>query len=260
MSLLKLLQEQTAENHDKTSIRETGEPHHYARGANISGTGFRRLDPINRQPTDAPRELTRTAPTVPPHLFPEDGDWKFTQPVRSSTVPKVDAIRDQALSLGWSEAQLYQNRGRFRFPCGQDYGLVCFLEEDKSHRRGNPPVHRNHRSAAPREPALLLQRGRGSTMAEDNGNRRLNRRYANARDVLPPELLCTVQQHFAGLLWVPAGTHLYAVRRKLVLALRDQGVHTQEIAQLAGVTTRRVRQILAQARDAEEPTHRSASR
>ena len=36
MSLLKLLQEQTVENHDKTSIRETGEPHHYARGADIS--------------------------------------------------------------------------------------------------------------------------------------------------------------------------------------------------------------------------------
>ena len=140
MSLLKLLLEQTAENHDKTSIRETGEPHHYALGAGISGTCFRRidpksyalprLDPINRQPTDAPRELTRTPPTVPQHLFPEDGDWKFTQPVRSSTVLKVDAVRDQALSLGWSEAQLYRNRGRFRFPCGQDYGLVCFLEED----------------------------------------------------------------------------------------------------------------------------------
>ena len=88
-------------------------------------------------------------------------------------------------------------------------------------------------------------------MAKDNGPRRLNRRYANARDVLPPELLCAIQQHFAGLLWIPAGTHLYAVRRKLVLALRDQGVHTREIAQLAGVTPRRVRQILARARDAE---------
>ena len=88
-------------------------------------------------------------------------------------------------------------------------------------------------------------------MAEDNSTRRLNRRYANAKDVLPPDLFRTVQQHFAGLLWVPAEAHLYAVRRKLVLALRDQGVHTQEIAQLAGVTTRRVRQILARARDAE---------
>ena len=55
MSLLKLLQEQTAENRDKTSIREVDEPHHYARGAGISGICFRRLDPINRQPTDAPR-------------------------------------------------------------------------------------------------------------------------------------------------------------------------------------------------------------
>ncbi len=42
MSLLKLLHEQTAENHDKTSIRETDEPHHYARGVGISGTCFRR--------------------------------------------------------------------------------------------------------------------------------------------------------------------------------------------------------------------------
>ena len=131
MSLLKLLQEQTAGNRDKTSIREADEPHHYACGVGISGTGFRRLDPINRQSTDALRELMRTPPTVPLYRFPEDGDWKFTQPVRSSIVPKVDAIRDQALSLGWSEAQLYRNRGRFRFPCGQDYGLVCFLEEDK---------------------------------------------------------------------------------------------------------------------------------
>ena len=87
-------------------------------------------------------------------------------------------------------------------------------------------------------------------MAKDNSTRRLNRRYANAKDVLPPDLLRTVQQHFAGLLWVPADTHLYAVRRKLVLALSDQGIHTREIAQVAGVTPRRVRQILAQARDA----------
>jgi hypothetical protein len=39
----------------------------------------------------------------------------------------VDAIRKQAQSLGWAEARLYQNRGRFAFPCGQDWGLVCFV-------------------------------------------------------------------------------------------------------------------------------------
>ena len=68
-------------------------------------------------------------PSVPQYLFPKDGDWRFTQKVPPSAVAKVDAVRDQALSLGWSEARLYQNRGRFRFPCGQDYGLVCFVDE-----------------------------------------------------------------------------------------------------------------------------------
>ena len=43
----------------------------------------------------------------------------------------VDAIRDQALALGWSEAALYQNRGRYCFPVGGDYGLVCFLHDGR---------------------------------------------------------------------------------------------------------------------------------
>ena len=85
-------------------------------------------------------------------------------------------------------------------------------------------------------------------MAEENDQRPVSRRYANAKDVLPPELFRTLQQHFTGLLWVPADTHFYAVRRNLVLALRDQGVSTKEIAELAGVTPRRVRQILTRAR------------
>ena len=88
----------------------------------------------------------------------------------------------------------------------------------------------------------------------------MSRPYANAKDVLSPELLRTLQQHFTGLLWVPADTHFHAVRRKLVLALRDQGVSTIEIAKLAGVTPRRVRQILAKARTASPPTPPGASR
>ncbi len=63
--------------------------------------------------------------------YPADGAWKYREPVTARALAKVDAIRDQALSLGWSEARLYQNRGRFRFPCGEDYGLVCFLDENK---------------------------------------------------------------------------------------------------------------------------------
>ena len=83
---------------------------------------------VNR-PTRLLHRRVRPRPSRP-YLFPEDGEWVFTQPVWPSAVPKIDAIRDQARSLGWREAQLYQNRGRFRFPCGPN-GLVCYLEDDK---------------------------------------------------------------------------------------------------------------------------------
>ena len=87
-------------------------------------------------------------------------------------------------------------------------------------------------------------------MAEENHRRPLSRRYANANEVLPPELYRQVQEHFTGLLWVSPDTQFYAERRRLVLALRDQGVSTTEIAKLAGITPRRVRQILAKAQGA----------
>lgn len=61
------------------------------------------------------------------HLFPQEGEWIFTKEVTSEVVKKVDAVRDDAMRLGWTQAGLYQNRGRFPFPYGQDYGLVCFL-------------------------------------------------------------------------------------------------------------------------------------
>ena len=69
--------------------------------------------PVNRQPE--------------PHIFPKTGDWKLSQPVSPKAICKVDAIREEAQAKGWSEARLYQNRGRITFPCGQDWGLVCFL-------------------------------------------------------------------------------------------------------------------------------------
>ncbi len=82
-------------------------------------------------------------------------------------------------------------------------------------------------------------------MAEKNEERKVKRDYANAKDVLPPELLRAIQEHFTGLLWVPSDTCFYHERRKLVLALKDQGISTREIARLSGVTPRRVRQIVA---------------
>ena len=69
-----------------------------------------------------------TPPTsIPQHIYPADGDWPFPESVLPEAVAQVDAIREQALALGWSEAALYQNRGRLRFPVGGHYGLVCFL-------------------------------------------------------------------------------------------------------------------------------------
>lgn len=73
-----------------------------------------------------PEDETQPAST-PEHIYPADGDWPFTESVSPEVVAQVDAIRDQALPLGWSEAGLYQNRGNLQFPAGGEYGLVCFL-------------------------------------------------------------------------------------------------------------------------------------
>jgi len=66
-----------------------------------------------------------------PSPYPREGDRSFEHNVCPSAMAKVDAIRDQALSLGWKEPLLYQTHGRYPFPSGQDYGLVCFLNEEK---------------------------------------------------------------------------------------------------------------------------------
>ena len=71
------------------------------------------------------------------------------------------------------------------------------------------------------------------------------KRYANAKDVLPEELFEQIQKHYTGILWVQAPSRFYQERRDLVLALNLQGISSQEIANLAGVTTRRVNQIIA---------------
>ena len=97
-------------------------------------------------------------------------------------------------------------------------------------------------------------------MDKEKDQRRVKHKYGNAKDILPPELLREVQQHFTGMMWVPAHTQFFAVRRKLVLALKGQGVSAREIAKLAGVTPRRVRQILAKDRGTSPPTHPGVSR
>jgi hypothetical protein len=73
------------------------------------------------------------------HQFPEEpGDFRFLQPVRRSALTKVQAIRDAAVAIGWTDARLFQNRGRFLFPCGNDYGLACFVHPDQTIGRVTP--------------------------------------------------------------------------------------------------------------------------
>jgi len=85
------------------------------------------------------------------------------------------------------------------------------------------------------------------------------KRYANAEKILPKELLKEVQKYHTGVLWIPCPSRFYQERRQLVIALHEQGVNTKEIAQLAGVTTRRVNQILAAHRKEIENRHVEAA-
>jgi hypothetical protein len=104
-------------------------------GEPVLQEAVRTLDPRAYRPPTVKDAEEGDSPDVveappPAHFHPAQGDWRFTEAVSHQAVAKVDAIREQALAAGWSEAQLYQNRGRLSFPCGQDYGLVCFLHGD----------------------------------------------------------------------------------------------------------------------------------
>jgi hypothetical protein len=85
------------------------------------------------------------------------------------------------------------------------------------------------------------------------------KRYANAKDVLPKDLFSEVQKYYTGILWIPAPTRFRQARRDLVLALHLQGVIRQEISNLAGVTIRRVNQIIASDRKQHKPRQIDAS-
>jgi predicted transcriptional regulator len=75
----------------------------------------------------------------------------------------------------------------------------------------------------------------------------MKKRYACAHAVLPPDLVEAVQSHFTGLLWVPSSKLFYTERKNLVLALKEEGVPIKEIARLAGISPRRVHQIIKKA-------------
>jgi helix-turn-helix protein len=75
----------------------------------------------------------------------------------------------------------------------------------------------------------------------------MNNNYANAKDVLPPELLEEVKKHFTGKLYVP-GRDEAKPRTELIVTLAKSGADTAEIARIAGVSTRRVNQVISKKR------------
>lgn len=78
------------------------------------------------------------------------------------------------------------------------------------------------------------------------------KKYANAEKILPAELLKQVQQYHTGILWIPTPSRFYQELRQLVIALHLQGIPSKEIADLAGITVRRVNQILAAERKQDQ--------
>ena len=80
------------------------------------------------------------SPKPRPYLFPVGGVWEHTVPIDPAVVKLVDAIRDEALSKGWTEASLYQNRGHY--PAGKWYGLVCVLDiTDRIEKIDDQSIH-----------------------------------------------------------------------------------------------------------------------
>lgn len=78
---------------------------------------------ISEPPQDKP---------APEWSYPSHGKYFAFECVTLDAVKQVEAIKDQALALGWTLAGLFQNRGNLIFPIGQDWGLVCFLGENRS--------------------------------------------------------------------------------------------------------------------------------
>lgn len=82
---------------------------------------------VNRYRSPSERTLTDCLASI--YKFPKDGSWALSQPIAPRIVSMVDGIAPNAMALGWTKSSLYQNRGNVKFPCGKDWGLVCFIRE-----------------------------------------------------------------------------------------------------------------------------------
>ena len=93
--------------------------------------------------------------------YPAEGNWYFRQPVSRQALANVQAVRDYACAMEWSEARLWQNRGRFPFPVGSDYGLVCYLDGDCEINSINPEFIEVYHRTPSRLTAFLLHNDGG---------------------------------------------------------------------------------------------------
>lgn len=89
--------------------------------------------PGTQPPPPTTRTKTRPSPYVENYEFPkgDQPDLPANQNVLRHALSEVDRIRDQALAAGWTLPELYQNRGRYTFPCGGDYGIVCHIAPEE---------------------------------------------------------------------------------------------------------------------------------
>lgn len=76
---------------------------------------------------EKPEDFADLEASLPVLSFSVPGDWRFEESPSFDDYLKVNDVREHAHALGWTDADLFQTSGQFKFPYGQDYGLVCFL-------------------------------------------------------------------------------------------------------------------------------------
>ena len=127
-----------------------------------------RLDPVDGQPTDAPPPPKSSSPAVPAVSLP--GRRRMGVHATCVAISRAQDRRDPRPSpfprLAGGPA--LSEPGTIPFSLRARLRSRLLPGRRQAHRRGDPSIHRDRRSAPPGEPTALLQPGRGSTMAEEN--------------------------------------------------------------------------------------------
>lgn len=86
---------------------------------------------LSQLPMESPNKSTGILHRRSEFVYPSKSTLPVRREVTYHALGEVDAIRDEALALGWTEDSLYGTRGRFAFPCGPGYGVICFIHDDQ---------------------------------------------------------------------------------------------------------------------------------